>query len=296
MSYYAVKSDGSKETWSGGKLPEGGYFLSGYHDKNEAGMLYVSVLDVRGTTLMPLYHPSGKTVKMPQYAGKEVREVGGSDKISKEIDSGKFFGSKVSESKKLSRLPTLEGYVADKPMYNVNEAKYEFSVKTRKPEIGHWDDHTNRKTAVDVTVDGKTYTIDSYYSTDNEGGYDDLENLPQKYHKDFENFNWSYDEQYTSMYESTDPEIQSLPKEYDQSGMVMKQIDRSEKAAFYGDEGSDTYEVFLVRIADAITDTSGEEPLEVPAREMIPTDDDFGTDAWSFTDRSAALEKFNEFK
>lgn len=211
--YYAEKSDGSKVEFK--KLPNA-YFLSGYHDKKDAGKLYVSIFD-NGTTLTPLYHKSGKTIKMIQYAGKEVNQVGGSDKISKEIESGKFFESMAYESKKISKLPTFEAFVADKPIY-------------------------------------------------------------------------------TRINESNDPSVESLPMEYNQSGIVMKQIDRSEKAAFYGDEESDTYEVFLIKIADPITDTSGEEPLQIPAREMLPTDDSFGEDAWSFTDRSSALNKFNEFK
>ena len=58
------------------KLKHGyGYFLGGYQDPNDAGLLYIMVND-NGICLTPVFNQSGNMVRKPEYAGKDVIETG----------------------------------------------------------------------------------------------------------------------------------------------------------------------------------------------------------------------------
>ena len=91
-------------------------------------------------------------------------------------------------------------------------------------------------------------------------------------------------------------DVRPLPKEYKHSGMTFQQVARTKKAAIYKEKDSETYEVFLIKTAKATTIKAGGKMTDVPARERIPGNNDFGVWAWSYTSKDAAERKFNEFK
>ena len=57
------------------KLKNGfGYFLGGYQDKKEIGLLYIMVWD-NGTCLTPVFDQSGNMIRMTKYAGMDLKDT-----------------------------------------------------------------------------------------------------------------------------------------------------------------------------------------------------------------------------
>lgn len=88
--------------------------------------------------------------------------------------------------------------------------------------------------------------------------------------------------------------MQLLPEVLKKNGMTLKQIKRNDKKALYsvtmGDEGPIVgYEVWniVVRPAEEAFGKS------YPDRESPPSNEDFGSTAWSFSSRERAEQLFN---
>ena len=94
----------------------------------------------------------------------------------------------------------------------------------------------------------------------------------------------------------SDTETRVLPITYKNSGLTLNQEERTQKAAIYKEADSDMWEVFLIKISKASTIETGGKPTELPDREILPSDSDFGVSAWSFNNHDDALNKFNEIK
>ena len=73
MKYYYTS--GSNKIDCTDKLKKGsGYFLGGYQDEKEAGLLYIMVWD-NGTCLTPVFDQAGNMIRKPEYAGKDLKET-----------------------------------------------------------------------------------------------------------------------------------------------------------------------------------------------------------------------------
>jgi len=53
-----------------------GYFLSGYNNEPKKGTLYAPYFGEHGTTLTPVLKSDGTEIKMIEFAGKDVSEIG----------------------------------------------------------------------------------------------------------------------------------------------------------------------------------------------------------------------------
>lgn len=90
-------------------------------------------------------------------------------------------------------------------------------------------------------------------------------------------------------------EIRQLPLEYKHSGMTLKQLERTDKAAIYKSvEG--VYEVFKIKIAKASVLKANGKETTVPARERVPGHSNFGDFAWSYGCEKLAFERYNSIK
>jgi hypothetical protein len=89
-------------------------------------------------------------------------------------------------------------------------------------------------------------------------------------------------------------EFRELPLEYKNRGIVFKQLKRNDKAAIYKSD-MDTYEVFpiIVKQASEVAFAGGESTI-IPAREHVPTDNEFGKNSFCYQTEEAAMVKFNK--
>lgn len=85
-----------------------------------------------------------------------------------------------------------------------------------------------------------------------------------------------------------------LPKEYKHSGMTFKQIDRTKNAAIYADEKAGVWEIFKIKIGKASKIKTGGKVVDVPERERLPGNEDFGKWAWSFSDETKAWNQYKK--
>lgn len=89
-------------------------------------------------------------------------------------------------------------------------------------------------------------------------------------------------------------EIRQLPTEYKNRGITFTQIDRSKKAAIYKSDAG-TFEVLNIVIMEpSIVKFPGAEPKELPARECIPSDSDFGKTTFCYQSEAVARAKFDK--
>lgn len=85
-----------------------------------------------------------------------------------------------------------------------------------------------------------------------------------------------------------------LPPEYSHSGMVFKNIEKSDYAVIYEhqnkNESESIYEVFKRKVMKQVT-IQGK---LIPAHEKIPGNESFGVWAWCIRDKKQAYLKFQE--
>lgn len=88
-----------------------------------------------------------------------------------------------------------------------------------------------------------------------------------------------------------------LPLEIKKNGFMYKQIKRTENAAFYSqnienDEIPVAYEVFQIRQQKESVSNMGGVEIVFKAKELFPSDEQFGLTAWSFLDKTRAEARF----
>lgn len=88
-------------------------------------------------------------------------------------------------------------------------------------------------------------------------------------------------------------ELKKLPQNYKTNGLSFDLVDRTDKSAIYvSDVG--TYEVHQIEVADAQVVKFGDKISDLPKREVLPSNEKFGSISWSFQTESSARAKFNE--
>lgn len=89
-------------------------------------------------------------------------------------------------------------------------------------------------------------------------------------------------------------EVRLLPLEYKNRSITFTQLERSKKAAIYKSDAG-TFEVLSIVIMEpSVVKFPGMEPKELPARECIPSDSDFGKTTFCYQSEEAARMKFNK--
>jgi hypothetical protein len=94
--------------------------------------------------------------------------------------------------------------------------------------------------------------------------------------------------------------MKELAEVINRNGFVYKQIKRGDRAAIYSQIISDeeirgnfeAFEVFKIKIGKAKVVFG----VELPEKEKFPSDEDFGKWAWSYTDYSKALFKYERIE
>jgi hypothetical protein len=91
--------------------------------------------------------------------------------------------------------------------------------------------------------------------------------------------------------------MELLPFEIKKNGFIYKQINRTENAAMYSqnienDEIPVAYEVFQIRQQKESVSKMGGVDIVFKAKELFPSDEQFGLTAWSFIDKRKAEARF----
>lgn len=111
----------------------------------------------------------------------------------------------------------------------------------------------------------------------------------------------------TNTAENTTEEFRPLPESYQAHGHTFKLLKRGKKGVIYmagennRDEnnvliGKHVFEIFCIKVAKAVTIRAGGTETNVPRREKVPSDKDFGMWAWATTTEKHALRIFNNIE
>lgn len=87
-------------------------------------------------------------------------------------------------------------------------------------------------------------------------------------------------------------EFKILPQEYSVTGYKYEQVKRGEKAIYYCCKETATYEVFLITTKKATVVFN----KAVPAREIIPSNSNFGQWAWCVFSEEKAAKIFQQLE
>lgn len=98
--------------------------------------------------------------------------------------------------------------------------------------------------------------------------------------------------------ENNSTEFRQLPNDFKIHGRTMELVERNdvENYAIYKNSDKDSlyYEVFQIKVAKATTMKIKGNAIDVPKRELLPSDNNFGDWAWACSSESAknrAIEK-----
>jgi hypothetical protein len=91
--------------------------------------------------------------------------------------------------------------------------------------------------------------------------------------------------------------VRPLPETIAKNNLFLRQVKRTDRVAIYSVRETATkpicsYEVWLVKIAPAQTATFAGKRVSLPERERVPTNESFGSWAWSWATRAQAESCF----
>lgn len=96
---------------------------------------------------------------------------------------------------------------------------------------------------------------------------------------------------------SREPDYKPLPKTLSRKSFDYRQISRDEHTAVYEQKHDSLvvgYELFLIRKQEATTMNMGGNEVQLEAKELFPSDNAFGTSAWSFRSLESAKKKLKQ--
>jgi hypothetical protein len=96
---------------------------------------------------------------------------------------------------------------------------------------------------------------------------------------------------------TAEKKFRALPPTYSHSEMTFEQVDRTDKAAIYKASGeSAVWEVFKIKVLPPKTIRPNGVEKQIPEREKVPGDEDFGLWAWSYINEELAMKRYESIK
>ena len=86
--------------------------------------------------------------------------------------------------------------------------------------------------------------------------------------------------------------LRKVPEAFRRDGMNFRLVKRTDRVAMVA-SGEKVFEVFSVRTHKKATYIQNK-PVNVPGDEIMPADEDFGKNAWTYPTREAAEAKYAE--
>ena len=86
--------------------------------------------------------------------------------------------------------------------------------------------------------------------------------------------------------------IKRLPNFYKQAGSNLYELQRGDKTAIYGNQKDHIYEVFKIKVKRNVKIKG----VLLDPYEKLPSNEDFGVSAFSYSDYNLAIKKFTELE